>query len=69
MEPMGLRLAHAGRAQACDPPAPRRHKPRWRRLPLRLLSSRAVSCKRLRSVAPKRLIASALPPPALEIRF
>ena len=49
--------------------AVRRQKPLWRRLPLRLLSSRAVSCRRRRSIASNRLIASQLPPPAFKIRF
>jgi len=47
----------------------RRQKPLWRRTPLRLLSSRAVSCGRLQMIACKALITRQLQHQDMEIRF
>ena len=62
-------LPDSGRVKAFRYHAALRLKPLWQRLPLRLLSSRAVSCKRRRSIDSVRLVASHLPPSAFKIRF
>ena len=53
-------LPDSDRVKALRPHAARRQKPLWQPPPLRLLSSRAVSCGRCHSVNPIRLGASHL---------